>query len=699
MNKLDFVLGLHCHQPVGNFPEVIEKAYQDAYLPFIDVLEQYPQVKAVLHYTGPLWEYFLREHTSFVARLRSLACSGRVELLGGGFYEPILTVIPPEDAVAQLNLMRECLQRHTGQSPHGVWLAERVWEPHLPSLLARCGVRYLALDDTHFHRAGVPGTALTGPYITEDQGHPVRVFPIDTTIRYLIPFKSVPQVIEHFRSQAHRGGHPLLTLVDDGEKFGIWPHTKAWVYEGGWLERFLHALSENSDWLRTITLREAYETREPRGRVYLPTTSYFELGQWALPWGAQHKVDELKELLGARAGEFEALISGGQWREFLAKYPEANYMHKRMLELSRAVRSIPNTSPLKGEAQRHILQTQSNDAYWHGLFGGVYLPHLRDAVWHHLLSCESLIEGEVRPVPVEEVDIDVDGHAEIVLRSPTWTAVLAPRRGGTLVELSHKGLPFNFLNTIARRPEGYHARVREAATETAGSAKSIHELAVAKQPGLEHFLLYDEHPRGALVEHLLSPAATWEDLAAGRPAHVAQLAGKPYTVDRPRPDKPRLRLWRREELPEGLLTISKSISLCGSSDALEAHWEVTNHHDCSTRLRLGAELNLALLAGDARDRYLDIPGRKLRDPKLASAGEELDVRNLRCVNEWDGWTLLLEVSPEATLWRYPVHTVNNSEAGFELVYQATCLVWVWEAEISPGGKWSGHLRMSVRRPS
>ncbi len=699
MSEIDFVLGLHCHQPVGNFPEVMERAYRDAYLPFVEVFEQYPDVKVVLHYTGPLWEFFLQEHPEFITRIASLVSAGRVELLGGGFYEPVLTVIPPEDAVAQLSIMRDWLHKHTGRVPLGVWLAERVWEPQLPSLLARCGVEYLALDDTHFHRVGVPAAQLTGPFLTEDQGQAVRVFPISATLRYLIPFKPVSQVLDHFRSQAHRGSHPLVVLVDDGEKFGLWPDTKGWVYEQGWLDRFLRALSENRDWLHTVTLQDACEEREPKGRVYLPTTSYFELGEWALPPEGQQQLAQLEELLGPRAREFEALIAGGYWRGFLAKYPEANYMHKRMLELSRAVRALPATSARRDDALSHVLRAQCNDAYWHGLFGGVYLPHLRDAVWHHLLSAERVLREEETPCPLEQVDLDADGQQEIVLRSATWTAVLAPRCGGTLVELSHTGLPFNFLNTIARRREEYHAQVKDAPTEAKQGAKSIHELAAAKQPGLERHLLYDERRRVGLADHLLLPEATAEDLAAGRAAHVAQLAGRPYTVDIPSPDRPCARLWRREDLPDGPLTISKTISLSPSGDAVEVHWEVASHARRPRRLRLGAELNLALLAGDAPDRYLEIPGRSLKESKLASDGEELSVRELRCVNEWDGWTLLLRAAPKAALWRYPVHTVNNSEAGFELVYQATCLIWVWEARVPPGGHWNGHLRMEVQRPS
>lgn len=697
MNSVDFVLGLHCHQPVGNFPEVFEQAYRDSYLPFIDAFDRYPTVKAVLHYTGPLWEFFLEEHPDFVARLAALAEAGRVEFLGGGFYEPILTVIPPEDARAQLTHMRDFLHHHTGHTPHGAWLAERVWEPQLPSLLRSCGIRYLAVDDTHFHRVGVTTERLGGYHLTEDQGQTVGVFPISAALRYIIPFKPVTEVLDHFRDEARRRKNPLLVLVDDGEKFGVWPGTNRWVYEQGWLEHFFQALSENVEWLRTVTLKQAYEEREPVGRVYLPTTSYFELGEWALPQEGQQYLAELKSLLGHRAQEFEALIAAGYWRGFLAKYPEANYMHKRMLRLSTAVRALPTACSYREEAQEHVLKAQSNDAYWHGLFGGVYLPHLRDAVWHHLLSAEQLVR-KATPLPsVEHTDVDADDQEEVVLRDANWTAVVTPHKGGALVELSHMGIPFNFLNTIARRPEGYHAQVRNAATEPDEGAKSIHERATAKQPGLEQYLQYDRHLRASLIDYLLLPEATWKDLAAGREAQTIGFAARPFALLPLEQGRTGIRMRRCEELPHGALTIHKRIVLANADGAVEAHWDIENHAQHPARLRFGTELNLALLAGDAPDRYLEVPGRVLHDAKLASAGEERNVRTLRCVNRWDGWTLTIQATPGADLWRYPVHTVNNSEAGFELVYQGTCAVFVWEVVLPPEVHWNGQLRITVRQ--
>src|SRR5216117_3789964 len=89
-----------------------------------------------------------------------------------------------------------------------MWLAERVWEPHLPRVLAQAGVEYVLLDDSHFAQAGLDPDALGGYYLTEDQGVRLRVFPISQRLRYLIPFAEVEEPRVSERPARHGpGGH------------------------------------------------------------------------------------------------------------------------------------------------------------------------------------------------------------------------------------------------------------------------------------------------------------------------------------------------------------------------------------------------------------------------------------------------------------------------------------------------------------
>src|SRR5215470_17544281 len=160
---------IHAHPPCGNFEHVLEKAYDDSYLPFLEHLEKYPGVHLGIHYSGPLLTWIEQHRPEYFARLRKLVESAQVELVGGGFYEPILVSIPPEDQFEQITRLATYLEKHFGRRPSGAWLAERVWEPQLPTALAAASVAYTLVADMHFLAAGFEPEELFGAYIAEDR--------------------------------------------------------------------------------------------------------------------------------------------------------------------------------------------------------------------------------------------------------------------------------------------------------------------------------------------------------------------------------------------------------------------------------------------------------------------------------------------------------------------------------------------------
>ena len=154
MAKFQLALLIHAHQPVGNFDDVIERAYQHSYLPFVETLARHPSIHMGLHYSGVLLEWLERAHAEYFELLGTLVKRGQIEIVGGGFYEPILVIIPPEDCFEQITRLSDYIEEHFGRRPKGAWLAERVWEPQLPSSLAAAGVEYTLVDDNHFLGAG-----------------------------------------------------------------------------------------------------------------------------------------------------------------------------------------------------------------------------------------------------------------------------------------------------------------------------------------------------------------------------------------------------------------------------------------------------------------------------------------------------------------------------------------------------------------
>jgi alpha-amylase len=669
-----FILGVHAHQPVGNLPEVFETAHQRSYLPLFETLREYP-IPLAVHISGVLFDWLEQAHPEFLDRLGRLAAAGQVELLTGGYGEPILAAIPDADKLGQIERMSLYLRRRFGIRPRGLWLAERVWEPHLAKLLVQAGVEYAVLDDHHFRAAGLPDEALTGYFLTEEQGATLALFPISQRLRYLIPFKEPEESLAYFRERAGIAPGGLAVMADDAEKFGGWPGTHDWVYRRGWLRRFLTALVESD--AVTLTTFGAALADPPRGRVYLPTVSYAEMGEWALPSDAGIAFDEVRAEVERAVGPERArpFLRGGFWRTFLAKYPEANRLHKRMLGVSRAVHAMRGGAA-KQEALAELWRSQCNDAYWHGVFGGLYLPHLRHAVYHHLLRAERAAEGAPRrsDVRVEVGDLDGDGTAEAVLTGRHLVAMVEPARGGAVTELSARDLAFNLGNTLTRRPEAYHRKVAHRAGPADGAA-TIHDEQGAKEAGLDRLLTYDAYPRASFVDHWLPADASPASFArSGGPAGLATAA---YT----------LRVGRTGGLPALLLTAShtqggavlrvrKRYRLAAGAARLTADYQLEAEGGVPPSL-FGVELNLAFYMGPPPDRTVEIDGAPAQDPSLLAVADATGVRELVVRDGWLGLAARVSVDPAATAWRCPVFTISQSEAGYERVAQQVAVLLSW----------------------
>src|SRR6266511_3289578 len=451
MDPVRFVFGVHLHQPVGNFDHVFEEHLRDVYRPLVERLAERRFFPFTLHISGPLLEWLEAHDAAYLDLIGRLAADGHVELLLAGFYEPVLASLVPADRVEQVAWMREAIRRRFGVEATGLWLTERVWEPDLAAHLADAGVRYVVLDDRHFLVSGFERDQLHAPFWTESSGKRVALFPIDERLRYLIPFRPPAEISAYLRD-LRSAGRTLAVFVDDGEKFGGWPGTKDWVYTRGWLAQFLDAIEGlvAAGEVHLTTPGAALDTVRSAGLAYLPTASYREMEAWSLPPAAALRLARLERELGEvrLAGPEGSHIRGAHWRNFLVKYPEANRMHKKMLALSALCRERGDPE----QARRAIGRAQCNDAYWHGVFGGLYLPHLRAAIWRNLALAErELRRGEA--IAYERLDLDGDGRDELWVHSAHFSALVSPHRGGAVEEYTVFDAGINYADVLTRRRE------------------------------------------------------------------------------------------------------------------------------------------------------------------------------------------------------------------------------------------------------
>ena len=706
---LRLVLILHNHQPIGNFDGVFEQAYQDSYLPFLDVFERFESLPIALHTSGSLMEWLAERHPEYVDRLARLVEAGRIEIMGGPFFEPIMTMIPPRDRVGQIEQYTEWLNDRLGADVRGMWMPERVWEQSLTRDIVDAGMKYTLLDDFHFKAAGWSEEQLHGYYLTEDDGRLLAVFPGSERLRYTIPFAEPHETIEYLQHvQSIRPG-AVVAFGDDGEKFGTWPDTKQHVYDNGWLHRFFEALEANSSWLNVVTPSEAIATVPALGKIYIPEGSYREMTEWALPPEELQQFEDLHHQLEDK-GEWDAVkrfVRGGYWRNFKAKYPETNEMYARMQMVSRRLAAL-RESGAEGElielATTALYRGQCNCSYWHGAFGGVYLPHLRNAIYNQLIAADNLLddhqgrgwqdESHERWIEIDAADYNLDGRQEIRLATNRLVLLAEPHAGGRLYEIDVRTICHNLLATLARRPEAYHRKVLAGPSSDDGEVASIHDRVVFKQENLDQEVVYDEFCRKSLIDHFYDLDVDHRAIARNEYREQGDFVEGGYEARlRRNPDRMQMQLSRDGHVDGHPVRITKAVTLNAGGDELEIAY-LLEGLPTDRPVHFGVELNFAGMPSGADDRYFTTTAGE----QLGQLGTHLDrheVDGIHLVDEWLGLACNLSIDQPTSLWTYPIATVSQSEGGFELVHQSVVAIPHWILQADEQGRWQTTMRLAI----
>lgn len=297
----------HFHQPVDNFPWVFEDVYKKSYEPLINNIIQFPDIKVALHFSGNLLEWLLKNKPEFVEKIKIMAKRNQIEIIGGGYYEPIFAIIPYRDKIAQMKKLSDLIKKEFGLEVKGAWLSERVWEPNYPSFLNDAGLKYVIVDDNHFRSTGITEDGTLYSYITEEEGKTLRIFPINEELRYLTPWKPTYYSIDYLKEKADNIGNRVALLISDAEKMGVWGTTHQICYvegkghkDGDEGKPFIPAFFEqikNNSWIKSITLSEYMERFPAKNLIYLPTASYDKMEEWVLPTQIRKNFKKIRKSL------------------------------------------------------------------------------------------------------------------------------------------------------------------------------------------------------------------------------------------------------------------------------------------------------------------------------------------------------------------------------------------------------------------
>ncbi|MFH1593140.1 MAG: alpha-amylase/4-alpha-glucanotransferase domain-containing protein [Candidatus Omnitrophota bacterium] len=684
MNQVNFLMGLHCHQPVDNFTEIFENAYERSYEPFLSVLERHSGVKVSFHYSGSLLEWLIKARPSFVARIRDLVQRGQVEILTAGYFEPILSMIPSDDAIGQVEMLTRTIRDEFSCSPQGIWLSERVWDPSLIPIMKALKVKYTILDDFHLKCSGKRDEDVFGYYSVKGVDD-FYVFASIKKLRYTMPFRQPQTSIDFLKEQCDRRDGQLVTFADDCEKFGFWPHTYDWVFKKGWLDKFF-TLLETSSWIRTMTFTEALSETQKLGEIDIPHSSYEEMFGWCK----------------------------GNFNNFFEKYPESKRMKERMLSASRRIKNMAKEarSPYSGvpreDATKELYKAQSNCAYWHGVFGGVYTRHLRQGVYKHLICADKLIKGDNPDGSPEITNYasfeSKSGYASnaICIKNRYLSIFLDPDHSAAAFEIDYKPLSYNLVNTMSRRIEPYHEKLKKrCGVDLRGIMKKIdkdqpvdlYDALGIRERNLKNFLNYDPYQKLSLICHAMDQRTSIARFVESRHADLRNdslLGPHNYKVT--------------DENGRIIINLSRD----GNVDAVSP---VGPEADNSGR-RHALRINKCIILERGSEIFMkfdleNISGKEfgfifgiefnwsVQDDWFMRKREMKHVSEVALTDKFCGIKISHAFEEPVDVWSFPVYTVNESDKGLYKSFQEISMLFHKKLFLGSGQKLSLKAKVGI----
>jgi hypothetical protein len=637
--KLHIIVGSHFHVPYGAGDEEFEKVYTLRLRPFISSLFKFPKIQGTLHCSGPLLNWLERVYPEFLMFIEDLVSARQVEILGGGFYEPLFSVISQQDRIGQVELLTTYLRKRFGKKPQGCWIPAMDWEQSLVVSLANCGMAYTFLSERQFALAGLSGKDLYAPCITEDQGKLITVFPVWGQAGAPVWDNKPRAALEEIAAPLPAGRDWLVSLFPGPGRVLQENPDQPSEAELFWQE-FFDGLSSCGSLLEFTTPGRYLKGRRDLSRACFPNS-----------------MEEDKK--GNRLF----------LRQYLLDYPEANGIYSKMIFSHTLANQLRGDKSRKRTALEELWKAQGIDAFYPAENGGIYRPSIRRSAYRSLLEAEKITREAGDFIPsLMNFDFDFDNEIEYLFRGERINCYIR-LLGASVFELDYLPNSWNYLDTFDRSSPGPNGnRNRKAAFTdlilppdfSPGDILSGRKEGI-RDCGEERFELREMDKARGKVSFYLPPSAE----SSGEGSFRSLGLEKSYQL-------------RRDTLTVGYTLSNPGREEAGFLFASGIELSFPGEGENFVRVLKGAEV----LKPGARD---GLPEKDVLAARDADLLKFQDLKNEAIIS--------LGADRPFNAWIFPRKTAPETRDGPGL-YQSSCVTPVFPVILKPGESWK--LALSLK---
>ncbi|MFW6208884.1 MAG: alpha-amylase/4-alpha-glucanotransferase domain-containing protein [Spirochaetota bacterium] len=681
MRKLKLVLGTYNSPPVGTSQEQFEKTYQYSYKPFLTILYKYAMLRGAFHFSGTLLEWLEEKHPEFNMVLNEMVKRKQIELLGGGYYSPIFPIIPSKDRLGQIELLTTYIRKKFSKRPRGCWITEGVWEPSITSTIKSSGMEYLFLDDVLFFQSGITEEHIYRPFITDDQGKTAIVLPLHNNyINKMFIEKPETLVQELAVLSEHAERNIIVNLLLNGDFFMVnSSHYSNFFSEGGWLERFLQALTEHNTTIETTLPGRFVRSLGPVERVYFP--SHFLKNNYSntVSGGGEQNGNEFGHVsANGNLFHLSTFISTSSrpnfFRQYITMYPEIQRLYAKMMYIHLIVGQVRGDRSRKKTAKEESWRGQTHAAFWHSHDGGIYRNSVRKAVYAGLINAEKTTrEKGIFSTSVNVTDIDLDGIPEYLYQGQFINAYVH-RRGAALFELDYVVTACNYLDTIARHREPYHDQ-QDACNG------------------------YDEYMKNSFLDHFYDEEVTVDSLANNGVKEKIDFLHSLYRARKVEKERKEVNFGIKKQVTVN--GYARDVDLFKDYDFLKnsinVSYKMTTNSPVPITGRFATEINLSF-PEEGRSQLSFIVTHTEGKTELENGKIELfNVTELTLHDRRNRTLITITTNKPATLWTFPVYTITEHYGKKIWIYQHTTCILSWECSIEQKQQFESEVSLRIEK--
>lgn len=635
-----------------------EKAYKNIYKPLASILFTHPGLNFSFHFSGVQLEWFKRKNPEFLEMLKKLIDRKQLEIIGGGYYNPVFPLLFPLDRSGQVEELSLAIRQNLGKRPRGLSVCADSWDPSLVMSFATAGMEYVLLDSSLIP----PAKQSFLPIVMTDRGKTINILPVYNDF--------LPSDGENALSWGQRLVDVYKASVSDkvnesdSDRCAVICFSEeniSRIMQDSFLTSFLEQVSPRGDNIleSSLPLTSIRMSRD-FSSAYIHSGINSEIARWCY---SPYEVVELTD--GYPTSIYD----------FLNTYKSSHALYDRMIYVSLLVNQCHGDKMRKNAAREHLWAAQTGDAYVCKSSGLLVDSSERQRAYKNLTEAEKLVR-ECSPFKesVGAFDYNADGFKEYVCRMEKFN-VCVGSQGGSIFELDVMKSSDNYADNMSR---------------------------IAKYDYCD-----DNYFRGIFVEHLFEEEE-FEKYCHGEPCRNGQFSNNRYRELGFSSQRHEIQLGTYSTFSSRKLPISLKKNYIVKSNGLSVQYILKNNSEEHLKARFASESNLtetAFLSADYVPYQIEaVSGGEIKASSSESAcytmsrdGLLHDISAVQVSDLNSNVSFMFEPNENSYLTFSPI-TFKRRQADAETALDADrtfCMALVWDVDLEPGMEMEKTINLSI----